>query len=144
MIVYLDTSSLVKLYVEETGSEEVRRWTNAAIVVATSRVAYAEARAAFARKAREESVKDETYSQIVGDFERDWENYFIIEVSEGIVRLAGVLAERHSLRGFDALHLASALSLRGKTKLSVAFSCFDEVLSQAAHTEGLAVELPNG
>lgn len=141
MIVYLDTSSLVKLYVEEIGSPEVRAWIDQATAVATSRIAYAEARAAFARKAREASLQNETHAQIIADFERDWENYFIIEVSEGIVRLAGALAERHGLRG--ALHLASALALRGKTKLPVTFSCFDEALSQAAEAEGLLVEWPH-
>jgi predicted nucleic acid-binding protein len=143
MIVYLDTSSLVKLYVEEIGSPEVRAWIDQATAVATSRIAYAEARAAFARKAREASLQNETHAHIIADFERDWENYFIIEISEGIVRLAGALAEHHGLRGFDALHLASALSLRGKTKLPVAFSCFDKALSQAAEVEGLLVEWPN-
>ncbi len=140
MIVYLDTSSLVKLYIEETGSAAVRRRVKEAQVVATSRVAYVEARAAFARKAREDSVSSEVYAQIVADFESDWESYFIIEVSERVVRLAGSLAERHALRGFDALHLASALSLRRKTKLPVVFSCFDTVLQQAAEAEGLTME----
>ncbi len=49
MILYLDTSALVKLYVRETGSVRVRNWLNKATAAATSVVAYAEARATFAR-----------------------------------------------------------------------------------------------
>ena len=53
MILYLDTSALVKLYVRERGSAQVRAHVNNADVIATSVVAYAEARAAFARLRRE-------------------------------------------------------------------------------------------
>ncbi|MCX8103868.1 MAG: type II toxin-antitoxin system VapC family toxin [Candidatus Bipolaricaulota bacterium] len=140
MILYLDTSSLVKLYTEEAGSEAVRQWVEEAQVVATSRVAYVEARAAFARKSREGSVPSEIYAQMVADLDSDWENFFIVEVSQNVVRVGSGLAERHALRGFDALHLASALVLRKRTKLPVAFSCFDDVLLQAAEAEGLRVQ----
>jgi len=50
---YLDTSSLVKLYVTEADSEVVRRLVGDANVVATSVVAYPETRAALARLRRE-------------------------------------------------------------------------------------------
>ena len=52
MTLYLDTSSLVKLYVEEGAAQEVRALVGKAAVVATSSVANAEARAALARQAR--------------------------------------------------------------------------------------------
>lgn len=54
MIVYIDTSDLVKLYVEETGSERIKDIIQNATVISTSIVAYAEARSAFARKQKED------------------------------------------------------------------------------------------
>ena len=57
MILYLDTSSLVKLYVDEPGSEDVLRLVDQAELVTTSVVAYAEARAALARRRREKDEK---------------------------------------------------------------------------------------
>ena len=54
MILYLETSNLVKLYVREKDSEAVRVSVEASEAVATSVLAYAEARAAFARKLREQ------------------------------------------------------------------------------------------
>ena len=51
LILYLDTSALVKLYVRERGSARVRAQVGKADAIATSVVAYAEARAAFARHA---------------------------------------------------------------------------------------------
>jgi uncharacterized protein with PIN domain len=53
MVLYLDTSSLVKLYVEEKDSSRVANLVGSSNVTATSLVAYAEARAAFARRFRE-------------------------------------------------------------------------------------------
>jgi antitoxin (DNA-binding transcriptional repressor) of toxin-antitoxin stability system len=47
---YLDTSALVKLYVDEEGALAVRHAVDQAELVATSAIAYAEARAAFARR----------------------------------------------------------------------------------------------
>ena len=53
MILYLDTSSLLKLYVEESGTADVQAGAESAEVVATSVVAYPEGIAAVARRHRE-------------------------------------------------------------------------------------------
>ncbi len=139
MILYLDTSSLVKLYVEEIGSNEVKKLVKAAQIVSTSRIAYVEARAGFARKLREGELDRTGWEQIVKDLEIDWKRYFIMEVSETLTKLAVVLADKYPLRGFDAIHLASGLLLKRKTKLDVRFSCFDKKLKEAAQSEGLFI-----
>jgi predicted nucleic acid-binding protein len=139
VILYLDTSALVKLYIEEACSQEVKKAVHKSQIVSTSRVAYVEARAGIARKYREGEFSNEEYDQVVGDLVRDWDNYFIMEVSESVAKLGGILAERQSLRGFDAIHLASAIILRDRARLDVAFSCFDERLKAAAVAEGLSV-----
>jgi uncharacterized protein len=139
VILYLDTSSLVKLYVEEQGSEEVREQVAGATVVATSVIACVEASAAFARKRREGGLSDEGYGHVSGAFRQEWGSYLAIGVSEAIVTLAGDLAGRHDLRGFDAIHLASALALRDRTQSAVAFSCADGRLRAAARAEGLDI-----
>ena len=139
MILYLDTSALVKLYIEEQGSPEVKAMVNKARIVSTSRVAYVEATAAIARKYREGELSQEEHVQVIKDLKQDWDNYFIVEVSESMAKLGGELTSRHPLRGFDAIHLASALLLRNRTRLEVSFSCFDEPLRAAAEAEGLTV-----
>jgi uncharacterized protein with PIN domain len=55
-MLYLDTSVLVKIYVEEDGSITIREQVNNARFVATSMIAYVEARAAFARRRRERKL----------------------------------------------------------------------------------------
>ena len=129
MILYLDTSALVKLYVDEEGSERIKGLVKAAQVVATSRVSYVEARAGMARKHREGELSKGEHRQILEDLEQDWERYFVVEE----------LVERHPLRGFDAIHLASGLLLKNRTKEEVLFACFDERLKEAAQSEALRI-----
>ncbi|GAG36347.1 unnamed protein product, partial [marine sediment metagenome] len=136
MILYLDTSALVKLYIDEPGSEEVKKRVAAARIVSTSRVAYVEARAGIAKKFREGELSESDRQRIIKELGRDWENYFIVEVSESVIELGGRLVDRHPLREFDAIHLASALLLKDRARLPVAFSCFDERLKEVAQAEG--------
>ena len=140
MILYLDTSALIKLYVYEAGSDEVKIRVQDAQIVSTSRVAYVEARAGVARKHRVGELTEEEYRRILEDLEGDWENYFVIEVSEDVTQLGGDLVDKYPLRGFDAIHLASGLLLKRRTRLHVSFFCFDERLQGAARAEGLAIE----
>lgn len=139
MIIYLDTSSLVKIYVDEAGSSRVKEFVDSASVVSTSKVAYAEARAAFARKHKEGGFSLNTLRKIVEDLNRDWESYFVIEVTDGLIRSSGDLAEKYLLRGFDSIHLASAVNLKAKTGKEVYFSSNDLKLNRAAEKEGFVV-----
>jgi predicted nucleic acid-binding protein len=141
VILYLDTSSLVKLYVNEQGSEDVIASVSKAEAVATCRIAYAEACAAFARKRQNGGLDEGEYQVVLRDFHNDWERFFIIEVSREVTRMAGELAEKHYLRGYDAIHLASAEVLKGKLKSPVAFSCADKRLQKAAKAEGFGTSL---
>lgn len=79
------------------------------------------------------------YRTVVTDFDHDWESYFIVDVSDALVKIAGQFAEKHALRGYDALHLASAVIVHGQGNRPVTFSCFDARLSRAARREGLNI-----
>ena len=137
MILYLDTSALVKLYAEEECTETVERAVDEAEAVATSVVAYPEARAALARKLREDVFSPEEHQEAVEALDEDWETLDKPEVSEDLIREAGDLAEEHALRGFDAIHLAPALLLHDaysgqETEEAVLFLGFDSNLTKAA------------
>jgi len=138
LIAYLDTSSLVKLYVDEPGSADVLALAKSAEAVATSRVAYVEAMAAFVRRLAA-AHPTKAYRQTKEAFLKDWPDYLIIEVIDSISRLAADLAEKHHLRGFDCLHLASAVFLKNRVSRPVVFSSADKKLNQAAYKEGLGL-----
>ena len=133
MTLYLDTSSLVKLYVAEPGSEDVRAHVDRATIVATSMVAYPETRAALARRRRERALSPTAFAAAKRTFEEDWPTYLVVHVSDSLCREAGTLAERYALRGYDSLHLASFLELaRQAGGADPDFSSFDDRLSRAA------------
>jgi hypothetical protein len=123
----------VKLYVEEQGADEVRGLVGEASLVATSLAAYAEARAAFARQRREGGLTSAGLRRLSADLDADWPGFLALEVTPPLARRAGELAERHALRGFDSLHLASFLAVVDEfASEEVQFSSFDEALNRAA------------
>ena len=135
MTLYLDTSSLVKLYVEEVGSGDVRQLVEQAAVIATSVVAYAETRATLARLRRSGELTTAKAAAVKRQFESDWPSYVALDVSAALAREAGEFAEQYTLRGFDAIHLASFANVARRASAGATqFSSFDERLNKAAQT----------
>jgi len=137
MILYLDTSALVKAYVEETHSRKVLQGMSAATASASHKVAYVEARAAFARLQREHVLDESKWEALKSEFMADWENYLQIDTTKPLLVHAGELAEVFALRGYDSLHLAAAHMLYGQSEELVVFACYDRRLNQAAGVLGL-------
>lgn len=105
-----------------------------ATTVATSTVAYAEARAAFARRRREGWLGEEEYRRVVAALDEGWESYDRLAVSDAVARRAGNMVERHALGGFDAVHLASAERLKERFD-DLHFLAFDVRLLDAARRD---------
>ena len=132
MKLYLDTSSLVKLFIAETGSAAVRGLVNKTDTVCTSPVAYAEARATFARLRRSGQLDASAFASAKREFEAYWPTYLTVNVTDSICREAGELAEQFLLRGFDGIHLASfAQVARAAGIRETSFSSCDAVLNDA-------------
>lgn len=138
MISYLDTSTLVKLYVDEPKSDEARLLVNEAEVVATSRVAYVEAVASFVRRLAPRTLTA-AYRQARHSLDQDWPSYLVIEVTDDVTKLAAQIAQKYRLRGFDCLHLASAVFLKKRLNRPIVFSSADAKLNAAARKEGLDI-----
>ena len=137
MTVYLDTSSLVKLYVDEPDADDVLRIVGDADVVATSVLAYAEARAAFARRRREKLMTSAESRAAIRQLDADWPRFVVILLGDELSLAAGRLADAHGIRGCDAVHLASFEDLLTRCDDgAVQFSCADDRLSRAARALG--------
>jgi uncharacterized protein len=137
MILYLDTSALVKRYFREPYSEEViSRWKTATHIV-TSSVAYAEMMASIFRKKREADLGDTLIRKIADSVQRDWEGFIRVEVNDELNRYIDRVVERYPLRGFDAIHLASAILIQERVPEDFVFACFDGRLARAARSQGL-------
>ncbi len=137
MKLYLDTSALVKLYVDEHGSALVRSRVHEAELVATSEIAYLETRSALARRRREKAFSLAAHRRLLEDFEIDWDRYLKVAATMTLIRSAAGFADRHPLRANDALHLASAALLRNGE--DVMFASWDDTLDRAAKREGFTL-----
>lgn len=137
MILYLDTSALVKRYFEEKYSSEVIRAWESALAISTSAVAYAELVAAVYRKAAEARARKSLIQRILRAFQEDWSSFVIVEADNRLNETIHKVIDSHNLRGFDAIHLASALAVGSVITDDFLFACYDERLRQAAQAEGL-------
>jgi len=124
--------------VEEEGREVVFEAVEQAARLATSTVAYAEARAAFTRKEMRGDPRVAGRRQAVSDLNGEWRGFVRISVSNLVAYRAGEMAERYALRGFDAIHLASAARL-GERFSDVHFLAFDARLVEAARGSSVPV-----
>jgi len=136
---YLDTSALIKRFVVEKGSPLVCTIVSQKGPVATAKIAYPEVYAGLARKRRNGHLPESRYALARRQFEREWKAYIRVDLWDEILLLARDLIQRHPLRGFDAIHLASALSLRSALGEDMTFAAADERLLRAAAAEGLEV-----
>ncbi len=140
MILYLDTSALLKLYTEEPASVEVRDAADRASTVAPRPLSLVEAQSAAARKLREGALPAANCGYPKACLEECWERCLVVGVSEGLCQEAASLVERYPLRTRVALKPASALAVRQQVLAGIMFSSFDERLNQAA--TGEAVKMP--
>jgi uncharacterized protein len=136
LILFLDTSALVKVYISEPGSERMRVAVSHDDPKVASVLAFAEMHATFARRRREELLLPTELEQLRSGFDDDWAKLTQMPVGDAVLRLVSGLCERHPLRGADAVHLASALLLH-EEGLEVVFACSDRNLLGAAAAEGL-------
>lgn len=137
MITYFDTSSLLKLLIEEEGSDRAGLIWDAADAVVSVALLVVEGRAALAAARRGQRLSIRQHRRALDEFDALVAELAIVEVTEDLIAFAADLAEDEALRGYDAVHLAAALSVEA-TVLSSA----DNDLCEAAERCGLHVANP--
>ena len=132
VILFCDTSALMKLLVDEAQSEQLRQISTTVDAIGVCRITWAEAMAALARLQREDPVSNEDLEQARHQLVQSWETFSIVEVTQSLVEKAGVFSEAFALRGYDSVQLAAAHQLHEQFALPLTFACFDRRLNQAA------------
>jgi predicted nucleic acid-binding protein len=126
---------LIKLYLSEPESARTEKVARAnTLWLATSRVTYAEIFSVLNRCLRDRRISLAAYKRQKKTFLADWDTLHVVEANQAVMSNAASLIERHALRGFDAIHLCSALWIGQPL-----FACFDDRLRNAATAEGLAM-----
>ena len=137
VIVYVGTSSLLKLLIDEDGSERAELIWNSADVLASVALVVVEGRAALAAAQRGALLDARQHRRARQAFEILVGALSIVEVSEALIVDAADLAEAEALRGYDAVHLAAAVTV-GAT----VFTSADSELCAAAQRRGLHIANP--
>ena len=147
-LLYLDTSALVKIYIAERGSERMDELTSedAGHDLATCAITQVEFHSAVDRRRRRRGgdVGEEAAERAVDEFTDHFKSsFFLHAVDNRTLDFACVLVHRHSLRAYDAVHLAACLILlRLGARDGLTFVSADRRLLTAARSEGLAVLNP--
>ncbi len=141
MVVYFDTSALVKLYIAEPDSDQVSELWGRASVATSSELLYVEMASAFARSLREQRAPASALMDAQRQFfDVEWAGFHRIPVGTEILLSARDLLMRHALRASDAVHLASALQLRDLVPDDdLIIACADGALATAARSDGFKV-----
>ena len=137
MILYLDTSALIKLFVREAGTDEVQSACAEAAVLVTSGLTYVETYSAFARMRADDRLSTGGYEERIASFRAFWTQLATVAVDEVLGRAATLTSAHRRLRAYDAVHLASAVSLRAE---QLEFACWDSRLRAAAAVERLSLQ----
>jgi predicted nucleic acid-binding protein len=137
LILFCDTSALVKLYILEDSSRDMQALAGAASAIAVCRIAWAEMMAALARRAREFPNDADAIEVVRKRLRTDWPRYVVVEVTQALVELAGEYADTFALRGYDSVQLAAARTLQDLAGEEIQFACFDSRLGKAARMLGM-------
>jgi hypothetical protein len=141
-LVYFDSSALVKLVVQEEGSDVAAGLWDGCDAALTSRLAYPEVCAALAAAGRNHDLSQDDLDAAEQAWERYWASVRPVALTAAVERQAGQRARTQALRGADAVHLASALALADP---DLVIAAWDRRLHAGAATAGLHVapaELP--
>jgi len=139
VILFCDTSALIKLLIDEPGSDQIHQASQDAVAIAACRITWAEAMAAMARRQREDPVSADAIEQARQRLNQLWTFFSIVEVSQDLVETAGSFADGFALRGYDSVQLAAAYTLQRTAAQPLSFACFDRRLNQAAQILKLEV-----
>lgn len=134
MITYFESSLFVKLIIDEIGFERAEEIWNVSSTLGSSMVLYVESRAALAAAKRRGRINDANLVNAKSILEGLHSQLYVVEVASKLIKMAAELAEEFSLRGYDSIHLASAISMKADV-----FASSDEPLCAAAQASGFHV-----
>lgn len=139
MFIYLDSSVLIKKYFDEFASKLVVDIWNENKYIAISQVGYSEILGTIQKKQKIENFSDKVKDSITKKFKNDWDECIKMNVDQSINLELDRIHSKYLLRGFDAIHLVSAIILFREIEEETLFLSADDTLSKAAKKDGLNI-----
>lgn len=132
MILYVDSSALIKRYLTESDSPETMALIERAEQVGTALITRAEVAATLAKAVRVGALAHAEAAAQLDAFRKDWNDYDRIAITETVIARADECAWQYQLRGYDAVQLAAALIWQESLQDAVTLATFDRQLWAAA------------
>ncbi|HXR97614.1 MAG TPA: type II toxin-antitoxin system VapC family toxin [Terriglobales bacterium] len=133
---FLDSSGMVKLYRSESGSRDVAMRLSQAEELGVSALSLTEVISALCRWRRENVLDGAQYRETKRQFQADWKDATVVELTAAVYGRAVHLLENWTLRSSDALQTACAIEWGADLFVSA-----DSRQCTAARGAGLKVEL---
>jgi uncharacterized protein len=138
LTLYFDSSAVVARYFIESHTASISQALSQTTLFCTNQATCAETRAAFSQLKHQKRLVGKRYYEALAQFEKDWEDFDRRNITDALVRWAGALAETYILKGYDSVHLASALIFQ-QLYSDVQFLSYDVRLNRAASSAGLVL-----
>jgi uncharacterized protein len=139
MIVYIDTSALVKRYIQEANSGDVVTLLDQADLAGSILLTRVEMASAFSKAVRMKWLDPQAAEEAWQDFLVHWRSFSRLVVTQPLIDRASRLAWDYGLRAYDATHLAAALLWQETLETPVTLATYDRELWQAGKKAGLSV-----
>ncbi|TGM46207.1 type II toxin-antitoxin system VapC family toxin [Leptospira vanthielii] len=143
MFYYLDSSVLVKKYFAEFASDTVLKIWKDNRYIAISQVGYSEILATINKKQKIDKFSEKIKESIIKQFKSDWDQLVKINVDHSINSELDRIHSKYLLRGFNAIHLVSAILLFRELEEETFFLSADDNLATAAKKDGLNIGIYN-
>ncbi|MDL2345161.1 type II toxin-antitoxin system VapC family toxin [Deinococcus sp. MIMF12] len=128
-LLYLDTSALLRLYTREPDYGQVAACKEQADGVICHVITYVEMVSAFTWRRARKLLSGRAYQTALEAFRSDWPTFQHVAVDQQLLQDAAALAQAHTLRAYDAVHLAAAQAV---SPLGLQFMTFDTNLRTVA------------
>lgn len=140
MILFCDTSALMKLFVQELYSHAMQKTVQSSTLLIVSQLTWVEMCAALALKQRTRQIDAPQAAKALQELRQEWVRYSQLGVDQALITTAGELAQAFGLPAYHSLQLASAQRVHGQAGAAMVFCCFDKQLNAAASALGLAIQ----
>ena len=136
MILFFDTSALLKRYLSETGTEKVEFLFDSASLIIVSSTAQLECASAFQRLLKTKYIDREKYVKLKEDIAIDFSFFHIVEFDTNVREECIKVIDKYPLKSLDTIQLASALQVINEID---SFVVSDKQLKNYAAKEGFTI-----
>jgi uncharacterized protein len=139
---FFDTSALVKLYVQEPGTDRLLQLIGSSLDnrIAVLSLSVVEARSAIRRRQRAGDIDQDAVNLILDALQKHMESKFLRQpINDTLIDASMDVVDRYALRAYDAMQLAGCLVLGAMERRLWTFVCSDRQLLEAARSADLPV-----